>query len=96
MGQLLRLKDVTPRHLVGVDIETRIRDIQELVRRTRLRERDGETDAILIVLSDSAVNRRLVDQLRDALGPGYATSPRLILRALRAGERLPGSGVILV
>jgi transcriptional regulator with XRE-family HTH domain len=94
--KLLRLKDVTPRHLVGVDIETRIRDIQELVRRTRLRERDGETDAILIVLSDSAVNRRLVDQLRDALGPGYATSPRLILRALRAGERLPGSGVILV
>lgn len=81
---------------MGVDIEARIRDVQALVRRTRLRERDGGVDQILIVLSDSATNRRLVDELRAALGPSYATSPRAILKALREGRPLPGSGVLLV
>lgn len=94
--KLLRMVGASPRYLVGVDIETRIRDVQALTRRTRARERDGMVDAILIVLSDSATNRRLVQELRSSLGPAYATSPRQILGALRSGERLVGSGVILV
>jgi transcriptional regulator with XRE-family HTH domain len=89
---LLRLGD----HLVGVEAETRIRDVQRLVRRIRERERDGGVDAIVILLSDSRVNRALVGQLREALGPEYATAPRSILRALREGQPLPGSGVVLV
>jgi transcriptional regulator with XRE-family HTH domain len=89
---LLRREDL----LVGVEAETRIRDIQALVRRVRERERDGGVDEILIVLSDTAHNRQLVDQLREALGPRYATSPRTLLAALRAGRPLPGSGVILL
>jgi transcriptional regulator with XRE-family HTH domain len=94
--RLLRLTGAQPRHLVGADIETRIRDIQALVRRTRLRERDGNVDAILLVLSDSSTNRHMVKELREALGPDYATPPRALLGALRAGSTLPGSGVILI
>jgi hypothetical protein len=94
--KLLRLPSEPERYLVGVDLESRIRDIQDLVRRTRLRERDGGADDILIVLSDSATNRRLADQLRAALGADYTCSGRAILAALRAGRRLPGSGVILI
>ncbi|HUR16282.1 MAG TPA: helix-turn-helix transcriptional regulator [Candidatus Limnocylindrales bacterium] len=93
--RLLRLTTTEPQ-IVGADLETRIRDIQALVRRTRERERDGHVDAVLLVLSDSATNRRLVDELRMALGPAYATSPRRNLAALREGRRLPGSGLILV
>jgi transcriptional regulator with XRE-family HTH domain len=81
---------------VGVELETRIRDIQALVRRVRQRERDGGVDHILIVLSDSATNRRLVGQLRESLGPAYQVSPRALLRALRDGVPLSGSGVVLV
>jgi transcriptional regulator with XRE-family HTH domain len=81
---------------VGIEAETRIRDMQSLVRRIRQRERDGGVDAIVLVLSDSAMNRRLVGELREVLGPAYATSPRLLLGALRAGAPLPGSGVVLV
>lgn len=92
--KLLRLIGGDRGQLVGVDLETRIRDIQALVRRTRLRERDGGVDAILLVLSDSATNRHLVGQLRDALGPDYATSSRQLLKALREGTELPGSGVV--
>jgi hypothetical protein len=76
--------------------ETRIRDIQALVRRIRLRERDGGVDTIVIVLADSSANRRLAGALREALGADYETSPRQVMSALRAGQPLPASGVVLL
>lgn len=94
--KLLRLVGVTPNHLVGVDIESRAWDLQALVRRTRMRERDGRVDHILIVLADTAHNRRVIDELRHMLGDAYTSLPRTVLRQLRAGERLPGSGVVLL
>jgi transcriptional regulator with XRE-family HTH domain len=94
--KLLRLVGSVPPHLVGVDIETRVHDIQALVRRTRARERDGQVDAILIVLADTHHNRRFADELRAVLGAAYATAASAIFRALRTGTALPGSGVVLV
>lgn len=94
--KLLRLTGAERGQLVGVDLETRIRDAPALVRRTRMRERDGGVDAIVIVLSDSATDRRLVAQLRDALGHDYATNSRVLLKALREGSALAGSGVVLI
>ena len=93
--RVLRLL-AAPGQVVGVDLETRIRDIQALVRRTRERERDGGVDEILIVLSNSATTGRSCDELRTALGPRYETSPRGILADLRVGRRNRGSGVILI
>ncbi|HEY7600559.1 MAG TPA: helix-turn-helix transcriptional regulator [Candidatus Limnocylindrales bacterium] len=81
---------------VGVEAETRIRDVQALSRRMHQRERDGGVGAVLLVLSDSVVNRRLVGELRVSLGPAFGHSPRAILRALRAGDQVPGSGVLLL
>ena len=94
--KLMRLIGESPPYLVGVDIETKVWDVQALVRRTRGRERDGNADHILVVLADTAHNRRVADELRRALGPAYATAARDIVRALRLGERLVGSGVVLV
>lgn len=82
--------------LIGVEAETRIRDVQLIVRRIRLRERDGGADEIVLALSASRTNRTLVNELREALGPRYGTSPRSTLVALRAGAALSGSGVILI
>ena len=89
---MLRLGEL----LIGVEAETRVRDIQALVRRIRARERDGGVGEILLVLADTAYNRRVVSELREALGERFKTSPRILLAALRAGRSLPGSGVILV
>jgi transcriptional regulator with XRE-family HTH domain len=82
--------------LVGVELETRVRDVQWLTRRMRERERDGGADHVLLVLSASAHNRRVLLELLEALGPEFATSPRVVLRALREGTPIPGSAVILV
>ena len=94
--KLMRLIGASPRYLVGVDIETKVWDVQALVRRTRGRERDGHADHILVVLADTAHNRRVVDELRGALGGAYMTPARTIMRALRLGQLLVGSGVVLV
>ena len=89
---LLRLAD----QLTGVEAETRIRDIQALGRKVRVRERDGGVDEILIILTASRHNRAIISELRLALGPRFGTPARELLGALRLGLRLPGSGVVLV
>src|SRR4029078_5629794 len=94
--KLLRLDDPARKQLVAAHLETRIRDIQALVRRTRSRERDGHVDEILLVLSDSATNRQLVSELRETLGAAYRTSPRWLMKGLREGSALVGSGVVLL
>ena len=82
--------------LVGVEAETRVRDIQAFVRRVRGRQLEGGTDTIVIVLAESAHNRRVLPQLLEALGPRYSTSARVLLKALREGKPLAGSGVVLI
>jgi len=89
---LLRL----PAQLTGVEAETRIREFQRLVRHVHQRERDGGVDQVILLLAATRTNRELVDELRVALGAAYATSPRRILGALRAGQALPGSGIVLL
>ena len=85
-----------PRQVIGVEAETRIRDVQWLVRRMHERQQYGGAHVIVLVLADTRVNRALVDELRMALGREWSTSPRAILRALRQGQPVPGSGVVLV
>lgn len=86
----------TERQRVGVEVETRIRDVQALSRRMHQRERDGGMDAIVLALNESAANRRLLAELLDSLGTSFTTPPRTVLSCLRRAVPLPGSGVILV
>jgi len=85
-----------PDFRLGVEAETRIRDMQALVRRMKERAREGGADELLLILSDSGHNRGLVDELRDALGDDFAMARGDALRALRAGDGLGGSAVVLL
>lgn len=82
--------------LIGVECETRVRDGQALVRHIRERERDGGVDHVVLILAESAANRRLLPQLREMLGDRFATPARVALACLRSGTPLPGSAVLLV
>jgi len=84
------------RQRVGIEAETRIRDIQQLVRRLRERGRSGGTDVVVLFLSDTRTNRELVDELREALGPDFSARPSAILSALREGRPLARGGVVLI
>jgi transcriptional regulator with XRE-family HTH domain len=92
----LLLRHPTEHYLGGVEAETRVRDLQALVRRMRQRATDGGADDLVIVLSDSATNRGVVGHLREALGEEFATESARILAALAAPARLPGSAVLLL
>lgn len=82
--------------IVGIEVETRVRDIQGLTRRMRTRQREGGTDVVVLVLAESTHNRRVLPELLEALGPEFATSPRAVLKAMREGKPIPGSAVILL
>jgi hypothetical protein len=41
-------------------------------------------------------NRHHVEELRAALGPDFGTRTSDLVAALKAGERLPASGVLLI
>jgi len=50
----------------------------------------------VVVLSDSHFNRPHAAELRGALGEHYAAPPGALVGAQKAGQPLPGSGVLLI
>jgi transcriptional regulator with XRE-family HTH domain len=78
---------------VGVECETRPRDVQALDRRLALKERDGRLDRVVLLLRDSVHNRRFL-----RVWPGTATrfsvAGNEALAALRSGRDPGGNAVI--
>ena len=85
-----------PGFKLGVEAETRIRDMQALIRRMRERAAQGGVDEFLLVLSDSHHNRDLLEQLRQGLGQEFSEPQPALVRALSSGTPLASSGVILL
>ena len=80
----------------GSELETRLFDVQALERRLRLKYRDGDVDIILLAVSDTASNRRFLEQRREQLRGLLPLDSRQVLDAFRRGE-LPGrSGIVIV
>lgn len=79
---------------VGVAVETRLRDVQELLRREQQKLRDSKAQRLILVLLDTTANRRAVREAGLALRNELPLDGRAILRALREG-RDPGAGGIL-
>ena len=43
--------------VIGVEAETRLRDLQAAARRTNLKQRDGELDHVILLVADTRANR---------------------------------------
>jgi transcriptional regulator with XRE-family HTH domain len=80
---------------VGVEAETRPRDIQALKRRVLLKARDGEVDAVMLVLLDSRYNRQLLRADADGLASSFPTPGARALELLGAGV-FPGGHALVV
>jgi transcriptional regulator with XRE-family HTH domain len=80
----------------GYEAETRPRDRQALERRIALKARDGDVDAVSLVLLDSRYNRAFVRAHDDALRMRFPVPARRALESLRAGENPGGGSVILL
>ena len=84
------------RNTVSVECEVHLYDIQAVERRIALKQRDDPSAGVVILLlADSAHNRRVLSEHREALRPQFPLDGGAVLRALRAG-RIPHAGGILL
>ncbi len=80
---------------MGIEAETRPRDLQALERRLALKARDGEVDHVSLLLLDSRSNRELVRAHADALLGRFPIPARRALECLRDGVD-PGGGTLIL
>jgi transcriptional regulator with XRE-family HTH domain len=78
---------------VGVECERRPRDLQALERRLALKERDGGLDCLVLLLLDSAHNRRLVAGASGLLNRFPIPGPRAL--ALLGEGKPPGGNAVV-
>lgn len=83
-----------PMFEVMFEAETRVDDIQALIRRIRSKQRDLGCDRVVLVLSDTRYHRELV-RLHPELREEFPVTPRTGLRALAAGID-PGGDVLVL
>ena len=80
---------------IGVEAETRLNDVQAVLRRVHLKQRDGSVDAVVLLVNRTAHNRRVLDVAGEALRPAFPGSPRTALARLRSGAAID-ENVLLV
>jgi len=83
-----------PHVLILVEAETRLTDLQAVERKTMLKARDLPADRVILLISDTANNRRVL-QLHPELRERFPTSQRACLAAL-GRARAPGENAIVV
>jgi transcriptional regulator with XRE-family HTH domain len=81
----------------SVECEVHLHDVQAVQRRIALKQRDDPTAGIVILLlADTAHNRRALAEHREALRAQFPLDGGAILRALRAGRIPAASGLLLL
>ena len=81
---------------IGIDIETRLHDMQALQRRLELKLRDSDVDLVVLVVAGTRHNRRVVREHRAALLSTLPLDTAEVLAALRSGEAPRASGLVLI
>jgi transcriptional regulator with XRE-family HTH domain len=81
----------------SVECESKLRDIQSVTRRVALKQRDDPlAGVVILVVSRTAFNRRVLAEHREALRAQFPLDGAAVARALRAGRIPPASGIIMV
>jgi transcriptional regulator with XRE-family HTH domain len=86
---------VNPEIRIGVEAETRLRDLQALDRRLALKARDGGMDRLVLVVLDSRSNRDTIRSHSDILATRFPVASRRALELLGAGVD-PGGNALIV
>lgn len=81
---------------IAIDAETRLRDVQDLQRRLELKWRDSGSPRLVLVISATKHNRRVVREHRNALRSTLPLDSRDVLAALRAGRVPAANGIAFV
>ena len=80
----------------GVEFESAPNDGQAIVRRARIKQRDGGVDGVLLVVPDTHRARAFVRTLAPLAGDMFPVASRDALARLRRGEDPGGSSIVIV
>lgn len=80
---------------IWIEAESRINDVQALLRRIELKRRDGEAARVVLLVNDTRANRDAIAAAATTFATAFPARPRTAIRSLIAG-RDPGSDVLLV
>jgi transcriptional regulator with XRE-family HTH domain len=89
---LLRVASTT----VGVAAETRLRDLQALLRREQLKQADGGVTRLLLLVAATKHNRQTLAEFRPLIREALPLTSREVMAALGRSEAPPGSGLVLL
>ncbi len=81
---------------IGVEAETRLRDLQALLRRIALKQRDSGFDRVVLLIAATRGNRATLREVRDLVREQLPLDSRTMLAALGAGRDPGASGVVLL
>ena len=80
----------------GVELDTRLVDAQDQLRRVTMKRHDGNVDRVLIVLSDTRSNRTALRAAAGLFQSEFSLDRDEILSALADGRIPPRDGVLLL
>ena len=81
---------------IGIDAETRLRDIQAVDRRVMLKLRDSGFDRAIVLVAATRANRLALREVGSSLHGNYPVSARAALLALSAGVDPGGNSLIML
>ena len=81
---------------IGVIAETRIRDLQLLLRREHRKQLDGSIDFLLLLVADTRHNRSALQEAGPLVTDSFPLGTRTILSQLSRGEPPRENGVVIL
>jgi transcriptional regulator with XRE-family HTH domain len=81
---------------IGVAAETRLRDVQALLRHEQAKARDDGLDLLLLIVADTHANRRALRESSALLAAELPLGTREVLWALSRGEAPRASGIVVI
>ena len=79
-----------------IEAETKLSDIQALERKIALKMRDDPDGLVILLVSNTAGNRRILRASRESLRDLFPLDTRQVLSALRAGRKPAGNGIVIL
>jgi transcriptional regulator with XRE-family HTH domain len=81
---------------IPVDAESRLRDVQAFVRRMALKQRDDQSEVVVLLVADTRHNRHVLRLAGPDLVAAFPATVRAALAALAKAERPSGSAIVLL
>jgi len=82
--------------VVAIEAETRLHDVQALLRRVAAKRRDGAADRLVLVVADTRANREVAQVARPEFVAAFPADARSAWLALAAGLPPPDDALVLV